>query len=226
MEINQVRRPTIEIESGLWEKGYRYVVGMDEVGRGAFAGPLVAAGVILQPGITRQSSEKSAYLLRHINDSKLLTPPLREELASIISDLALYTVIVEVPTSYINRHGIAKANSLAFRRITTRVFAALLPKQDEVFALIDGFHVKFLKGLGKKKQLRIIKGDTKSVSIAAASVVAKVYRDRYMKTLPEKYGKYNFAGHKGYGTTEHRLLIKQHGLCRLHRTSFNLQKFT
>lgn len=219
-------RPNFDEESLLWNSGYQHVVGIDEVGRGAFAGPLVAAGVVFPRHFLQNTNIKTfVYLLDHIHDSKLLSPKMRETLSTLIKRHALCFAICEISTPIINRQGIGKANSMVFRQVVKRISIALKPKPSDLFVLVDGFHVSYLTG-GMKQQKAIIRGDQKSISIAAASIIAKVYRDNYMSSLPKSYLKYKFAIHKGYGTLMHRELIRKHGLCPLHRTSYALQKFT
>lgn len=220
-----MERPTFDEELYLWNNGYEYVAGIDEVGRGAFAGPLVAGGVVFPQYFFDKDTPCIRSILAGVNDSKLLSPAKREKLSEVIKKHALCTAISEISTSVINKLGIGKANYMAFRQVVKKISLALKPKPSMLFVLVDGFHVSYLKG-GLKQQKAIIKGDQKSISIAAASIIAKVYRDSYMSSLPKSYLKYKFAIHKGYGTLMHRELIRKHGLCRLHRASFALQKFT
>lgn len=221
-----MERPTFEEEVLLWNSGYSHVIGMDEVGRGAFAGPLVAAGVIFPKFFSDTPKDADAeLLLRDIRDSKQLTPQARTKLTVLIRKYAYSFSVVEVAVSVINRFGVGKANSTAFRLVLNTLCKTLKAKGEDLFVLIDGFHVSYLKG-GRKQQKAIIKGDQKSVSIAAASILAKTYRDALMEKLPAAYAKYNFSAHKGYGTVRHRQCIRQYGLSKLHRTSFNLSKFT
>jgi len=208
-------RPSFEEERKLWASNIDYVIGIDEVGRGAFAGPIVAAGVVYK------SNFRHPFLSR-VNDSKLLSPKQREELSEKIISNALFFAIESIDASYINKHGIGKANIAVFRK----VLKSMLKNFNDLnhFILIDGFHCKYLPG-GIKKQKAIIKGDRKSLSIASASIIAKVYRDGLMRNHSSTYPNYNFAKNKGYGTLEHRNAIKSNGLCDIHRTSFDLEKF-
>lgn len=206
--------PTFREEKKFWKKGYTVVIGTDEVGRGAFAGPVVAAAVALDNGALENLG---------INDSKLLTPKLREKLAKEIKKQSVW-VITEVGVSVINKVGIGKATTMAFRKAITSITDRVSSIKG-CYVLVDGFHVKYIKGIGSKKQKAIIKGDQKSITIAAASIIAKVYRDRLMKHLHKLYPMYGFAKHKGYGTREHQAAIKKHGLSKIHRKSFNLSPF-
>lgn len=196
--------PTLDIESSFWEKGYKYVVGIDEVGRGSWAGPLVAAGVILP--LDYQIPESLA-------DSKLVKPQIRIKLANAIKKLAQGTYIAEISVREIDKIGVGKATFVAFRKIMN----CISPKAD--FCLVDAFHIKYLN---RKKQMAVKNGDKISASIAAASIIAKVYRDKLMKSLHFKYPNYGFGKHKGYGTKFHQEAIKQFGLSTIHRKSYNL----
>ncbi len=197
-------RPTFDEEEQLLRAGYRSVAGVDEVGRGAFAGPVVAAAVIL-PFSFKFASE--------INDSKILSARKREQLSTIIKFYAESYAIAEVPLGEINRSGIGIAAQKAFSQAVGRL--SVVPE----YILVDGF--AFSKP-HKVRQKAIIHGDSISLSIAAASIIAKVYRDRLMEKLDAFYPEYGFAIHKGYGTASHREKIREHGLCPIHRTSFNI----
>jgi len=203
-------KPTFDEEDFYWQSGITHVVGLDEVGRGAFAGPIVAAGVIYSPNFKHKFLEK-------VNDSKLLKPKLREELSELIKQYSLFYTIESVEIDYINVHGIGKANIAVFRK----VLKTMLKNFNDLnhFILIDGFHCKNLPG-GIKKQKAIIKGDRKSLSIASASIIAKVYRDNLMKEASNTFPNYNFKQNKGYGTLEHRNALRVNGLCDLHRIDF------
>ncbi len=200
------KKPSFKYEKLLRKKGYKFIAGLDEVGRGAFAGPLVAAAVILP--------EK--FRINGIKDSKLLTSNKREELSSYILKNSVAYAISEVNLIYINKYGIGKATELAFLNCLKN----LENKFD--FVLVDGYGIK---KYNKNLQKGIIHGDNISVSIAAASIIAKVYRDNLMIKLHEKYPNYNFLKNKGYGTKFHRQALKRYGISKIHRTSFNLQKF-
>lgn len=203
-------KPTFEEEKRLWREGIEHVIGIDEVGRGAFAGPIVAAGVVYTPNFRHP-------FLSRVNDSKLLSLKQREELSEKIISNALFFAIESIDIDFINRHGIGKANIAVFRKVVKK----LLKNFDDSnhFTLIDGFHGKYLPG-GIKKQKAIIKGDRKSLSIASASIIAKVYRDNLMKEAASVYPNYNFGQNKGYGTKTHRDALKTYGVLGFHRTSF------
>ncbi len=199
--------PTLKHEDDLWKQGYKLVCGIDEVGRGCFAGPVVVGAVIFPPG---------CEILEGVADSKLLKPRQRKKLVGLIKDQALFWAISEISVRDINKVGIGKATQMAFRKVIKN-----LAKRPD-FVLIDAFYIKHFN---RKTQKPIVKGDMHCLSIAAASIIAKVYRDDLMKKLHLKYPNYGFAKNKGYGTKAHREAIKKHGLCRLHRRSFNLEKF-
>lgn len=199
--------PTFAYESQFWNQGMHHIAGVDEVGRGCFAGPVVAAAVVLPPNFTATTE---------INDSKLLTPKKREKLAKIIREHAASYAIAEVPVAVINTIGIGKAAQEAF----TKALFDLKTAPQHI--LVDAFRIK---SVPPKLQTPIIHGDRISISIAAASIIAKVYRDELMQRLHDKYKPYDFSSNKGYGTKKHREAINKFGLCDLHRTSFKLEKF-
>ena len=199
--------PTLEIEQSLWNSGYNYVCGIDEVGRGSFAGPVVVGAVVFP---------KDCDLLEGVADSKLLKPRQREKLALIIKQKALSWAIAEISVRDINKVGIGKATQMAFRKAVK----SLDKKPD--FVVIDAFYIQHFK---RKNQRPIKDGDKICASISAASIIAKVYRDKLMKSLDKKYPHYGFAKHKGYGTKQHQDALKKYGLTRIHRRSFNLEKF-
>lgn len=198
------KNPSFKHEKFLWKKGLNRIVGLDEVGRGAFAGPLVAAAVILPKN----------FKTNGIRDSKLLASKTREALSNYIIENALSYSISEIKLDFINKYGVGKA--------THKAFLECLAKIKFDFVLVDGFKIN---NFDESKQKHIIHGDNISISIAAASIIAKVYRDNLMKKLDLKYPEYNFLQNKGYGTKEHREALKNYGLCSIHRTSFNLGKF-
>jgi ribonuclease HII len=203
----KISKPTFEHELILWEQGMQYVAGVDEVGRGCFAGPVVTAAVILPQDFTARDE---------VNDSKVLSAKKREKLSIIIKKEAVAFAIAEIGVPVINEIGIGKAAQVAFKK----AIVTLPIKPD--FILIDAFYIT---GIEKHKQKPIIHGDRLSVSIAAASIIAKVYRDELMQKLHPQYAVYDFFTNKGYGTKKHRDAIGKYGLCDLHRTSFNLSKF-
>jgi ribonuclease HII len=179
--------------------GARVVAGVDEVGRGALFGPVVAAAVVLPEGCRIQG----------LRDSKQLLPDERERLARIVERKALAIAIEEVDAETIDRINIYQATRMA---MTAAVLG--LPIQPD-HLLIDALRLDLVCA-----QTSIIYGDSLSISIAAASVVAKVYRDRRMCQLDREYPQYGLASHKGYSTPEHKQALAAHGPCPLHRRSF------
>jgi len=192
--------PTRREENKLYRQGITLIAGVDESGRGAWAGPLVAAAVILP----------KKFKLSGINDSKKLTPAQREKLFDLIIKQAVAYCTYRVSQKSIDKKGVAKANLTAINKSVGRL--SVRPEA----VLIDYFKVSW----PKIKSIGIKKGDAKVISIAAASIIAKVTRDRIMVRHHRKYPAYNFAQHKGYGTSHHHKKILQHGSCPLHRLSF------
>lgn len=195
-------------EKKLWRVGYPYIGGADEVGRGAFAGPVVAACVVFSKKTVIPESIE-------INDSKKLTPEKREKSSFWIKRNALSYGIGSASVSEINRLGIKKATEIAFRKAIRRA-------GNVDFLLIDAFFVPYVLGLRRKNQRAIVKGDSKSYSIAGASIIAKVYRDKYVEKLGKKrkFKKYGWEKNKGYGTLMHRKAIGKFGASKHHRTLF------
>lgn len=214
--MKKIIKPSFDEEKLLWNKRINLVIGIDEVGRGAFAGPIVAAAVVFSPNT-------DISLLSEVNDSKLVKPLIREKCADLIKETALLWAIEEVGIDFINKNGIGKANSAVFRKALNSLINKI-EKNVGYFILIDGFHKKYLPG-GIKKQKGIVKGDQKSLTIAAASILAKVHRDNLMKRASLTYPEYKFDKNKGYGTNDHKEALRIYGLTELHRTSFNLYRF-
>jgi ribonuclease HII len=189
----------LQYERRAQAEGYKVVAGIDEVGIGPLAGPVVAGAVIL----------RSHTGLEHINDSKLLTDAQRRKAFALITataDVGLGVVSVEE----IDRINIYKANARAMKLAIQD-----LPRPPDLI-LVDGRPVAGLH----VKQRAIVQGDRRSMSIAAASIIAKVARDQMMREFDRKYPQYRFGKHKGYSTAEHLALIKKIGICPIHRRSF------
>jgi ribonuclease HII len=187
-------------EQQIIDKGYKIVCGMDEAGRGPLAGAVFAAAVILPQGL----------IIECLNDSKKLTEKKRDKLFDVIKENAISYGIASVSAEEIDEINILNASMLAMRRAAEM----LEPKPDA--GLIDG---NTSRGFTFYTET-LVKGDSLSPSIAAASILAKVSRDRYMAELAEKYPEYNFAGHKGYPTKEHMDLVRKLGPCPEHRKTF------
>jgi len=178
-------------------KGYNFIAGVDEVGRGAWAGP-VYVGAAIMP-----------YYIDGIYDSKLLNAKNREIMADKIKQEAIAWATASANLDEINKLGIHQATFLAFRRVVEAL-------EDVDFVLSDAFTIPGLK----VEQQAITKGDMQSVSIAAASIIAKVERDNLMGELGKKYPEYFFDSHKGYGTKFHQECLAKHGPCEIHRKGF------
>jgi ribonuclease HII len=190
----------LRTERSLWRTGLTKIAGVDEVGVGPLAGPVLAAAVILPEGV----------MLRGVDDSKKVTAALREELAERIHAAALGVGIGIVEPEEIDRLNIYRAALEAMRRAVTA-----LPVTPE-YVLVDGRRIPQLS----VPQTALIKGDARSYCIAAASIVAKVARDRIMRELDQRYPEYGFGDHMGYGTAQHRAAIDRHGPSPVHRRSF------
>ena len=214
-----MKLPSLEHEIPLWRNGF-LIIGIDEVGRGAFAGPLVAAGVVFHTPTNKNAL--TTLLSYGINDSKKLTANHRELLAEIIQNTALAYHISTISVAQINRTGIGKATHSAMEDVVDNLVKhpSLLDFDNKIFALIDGLNAKNLKSIEVKNQKEIIRGDSISLSIAAASIIAKVYRDKHMIALSAKHPEYNWEQNKGYGTLAHRNALKTFGSTRNHRKEF------
>lgn len=191
---------TMDKETEIRAKGFTAVCGIDEAGRGPLAGPVVAAAVILPEGIQ----------LPGVNDSKKITEKKREVLFDFVKENALAYGIGEASETEIDEINILQATFLAMRRAVE----ALQSPAD--YALVDGNRIQ---GLPIPAET-VVGGDGTVLSIAAASILAKVTRDRYMREMAVQYPEYGFEKHKGYGTKAHYAAIEQYGICPLHRKTF------
>ncbi|MEX1248822.1 MAG: ribonuclease HII [Anaerolineales bacterium] len=196
--------PTLEFERSLWAAGVVQLAGIDEVGRGALAGPVYAAAVVLP------RRETILVELFGVRDSKQMTPEEREEWAPVIHKKALAHSIGWASCKEIDRYGIVPATKLAARRALKN-----LPTCAQ-HLLVDYITLEKVN----LPQTAILGGDARCLSIAAASVVAKVARDAELRKLDTRFPRYGFASHKGYATDEHRQAIKKLGPCPQHRLSF------
>jgi ribonuclease HII len=190
------------LERALQRRGFGFVAGADEAGRGACAGPLVVAAVVLPSGRRGE--------IDGLTDSKLLTPAARERIYRAVIERAVAYSVVIIPPGEIDSRGLHVCNLAGMRRAL-----AQLPQRPE-YVLTDGFPVDGLDVPG----LAVWKGDRVAACVAAASVVAKVTRDRIMVELGETWPAYGFAVHKGYVTAEHSAALRRHGPCRVHRFSY------
>ncbi len=196
--------PSLVEERKLWRTGFISVAGLDEAGRGALAGPVVAGAVILPVNSRREG------LWAAVQDSKLLSPARREELAEKIQVHAADSSIGLASAAEIDANGIAPATRLAMRRAVR----SLSPPPDHL--LLDWVRLNSLN----IPQQSFTKGDLRIVSIAAASILAKVHRDRLLRQLHERFPAYGFHSHKGYAAPTHLAAIEEHGPCPAHRRSF------
>jgi ribonuclease HII len=199
---------SFEFERALWQKNLTRIAGVDEAGRGPLAGPVVAAAAILpakwaEAGLPRE--------LEGLNDSKQLTEKQREKFFAFITACGeIESAIAEIDAALIDEINILQAT----HRAMNAALSKLNPQPQH--ALVDGRPVKTMR----VPQTAIVKGDARSYSIAAASVLAKVTRDRLMLEFDRQFPEYGFAGHKGYGTARHLAAIAAHGACPIHRRSF------
>jgi ribonuclease HII len=194
--------PTLELEEFYWEKGFEHIAGVDEAGRGPLAGPVVAGAVILPRGLS----------IDGVNDSKKLSAKQRELLYHRIFESALSVGIGIVSHEVIDRINIYQASILAMRKAIEQL--TLSP----AIVLADG-------NCFKHEELRfqnVIAGDAKSMTIAAASIIAKVTRDSLMREYHDQFPEYGFDRHKGYGTRLHVDAVRRYGLCPIHRRTFHI----
>ena len=187
-------------EKDLYRKGHTLVAGLDEVGRGPLAGPVVAACVVLPVECN----------YRQFVDSKKISPSIRQELRCELDEINAMIGIGIVAEAEIDRINILQASLLAMKK------ALLSMERQPDFLLVDG---KFPVPIAIPQQT-LVKGESKSASIAAASIVAKIYRDEMMEGYHKQFPCYNFSKNKGYPTEEHRRAVREHGPCEIHRRSF------
>lgn len=202
---NQPVWPGLQKEIALLEQGYRFIAGLDEAGRGAWAGPVVAAAVIFPPDQPRLTQ-----VLAGLNDSKKLTPAQREQFFDLIFDTALAVAIGQAPAAMIDEINVVGATRYAMQQ----ALKALSPAPD--YLLLDHLELPAIA----LPQQAFPRAESISLSVAAASVIAKVTRDRLMVELNAQYPHYAFDRHKGYGTEAHRLALARCGPCPQHRLSY------
>lgn len=206
--IHPVHVSMLTFERQYWERGDQAIAGLDEAGRGPLAGPVVAAAVIFDREWVTAEQHGS---LKNLNDSKQLTEKQREHFFDILTSLDTITYgLGQAEAGEVDRLNILQATYEAMRRAVTS-----LPSAPDLI-LVDGNAVPRLPGPSEN----LIKGDRRSLSIAAASVIAKVTRDRLMRAYAIEYPVYGFERHKGYGTKLHMAALNEHGPCPIHRYSF------
>lgn len=194
--------PTLSHEIRAWRAGFRHVAGVDEVGRGPLAGPVVAAAVVLDP-------HRGGAWWAELRDSKMLSPARRRRLAQLLRDEA------GVGLGVVSHQQVDELGILGATRLAMRLALQALPSPAQ-FALVDGLALR-LPGMIHEP---VVHGDACCLSIAAASIVAKVERDRMMEDYHHRYPRYGFLRNKGYGTAEHLRALAAFGPCELHRRSF------
>ena len=197
-------KPTLKYERQLWGDGFRIVAGLDEAGRGAWAGPVYAAAVVLP------TDNHVVDLLSGVRDSKRMTPLQRDRWRGCIQSAAIVWTIGLATHDEIDKLGIVPATCLAMLRALDELV------YEPTYLLVDYIQIRDCAC----PQLSLPKGDCRSLSIAAASVLAKTARDAYMLELDQRFPGYGFARHKGYGTAQHRAALKELGPCPIHRHSF------
>ncbi len=201
-----IEKPTLDLEKALWEQGFFYIAGIDEAGRGAWAGPVMAGAVILPIDLDLLN------IMDGVRDSKQMTPLERDRMAAIIMDQALCWSVGSADHQEIDQFGILPATRLAMERAIMDL--SVKPQ----YLLLD--YVWLPRQMTPQQSMP--KGDIHSLSIASASILAKVFRDRWMTTeASEKYPVYGFDQHKGYGTQLHQSRLEEFGPCEIHRKTFH-----
>ncbi len=198
--------PTVELERKFWSEGKKYILGIDEAGRGPWAGPLSVGGFLLC---------SDTEMIDEVTDSKKLTRKKRELLFDKIYSAGAISSVIMIESCDIDRFGLSSAMDVAINRIVKDVEAQIKSEVD--LLLIDGASIRTTT---RRKCLKINRGDMQHYSIAAASIIAKVSRDRLMREYAKIYPEYGFESHSGYGTKKHSDAILRFGPCKIHRRSF------
>lgn len=204
--------PHLKFEQELWDKGF-LVAGIDEVGRGSFAGPLMVGAVILKPISSKKALDKLISL--GINDSKLLSPARRKFIKKYAQEFILCSLVKSISVKIINEKGVGFANRFGFEKAAFSINREL--ETENIFFLTDAYKIP---NINVTLQKNIIRGDKTSISIALASIVAKIERDNFMRDMANTFPSYGFENHKGYGTLHHRCMLQEYGPCVIHRTQF------
>jgi len=202
--VKTIDYPDLSFEIALWSQGANIVVGIDEAGRGALAGPVAAAAVVLPP------NSKFRHQLEGVRDSKMMTPGLREYWAVHIREVSLCNAVGFASHQEIDEFGIVPATRLAIHRAIDQLTVS--PQ----YLLLDFIKLPECS----TPQICLVKGDARCLSIASASILAKTTRDEVMRELDLLYPSYGFAKHKGYGTVSHRQALSRLGACPIHRHTF------
>ena len=199
---------TLQEEKKLWKKGFRFVVGLDESGRGPLAGPVVAAAVLLD----------SKVKIHNIRDPKRITSEKRREFyQALTNNPGVFWGVAKVSPKVIDKINIKNASELAMEKALFNLEKKIKKRAD--FLIIDGNHLRNLK-LKKKKYKLVVKADEKILSCLAAGLIAKVWRDKIMVKYHAKYPRYGFNKHNGYPTKYHIKRLRRYGKCAIHRDSF------
>ena len=212
MKKKRSPKPNAMYETQLYQQGYHHILGMDEVGRGAWAGPVTVGAVCLPLG---QADLRK--ILNEVRDSKMMTPLQRERTAERIKSVAVAWGVGSATNDEIDDYGINPATKLAMERAlddTLTRFAAFKPDCLFLDAII------WPEKVHEYPQITMVDGDARSLTVAAASIVAKIGRDQMMKDLDNKLPHYGFGAHKGYGTGDHQQALEIYGPSPLHRTSY------
>ncbi len=197
-------KPTLEYEQQLWKEGFDVVAGLDEAGRGAWAGPVFAAAVVLP------RDKRVLRLLDGVRDSKRMSARQRDNYLECIKSVSIAWTIASATHNEIDKIGIVPATCLAMQRAIDELVYA------PGYLLVDYVQIHDCAC----PQLSLAKGDCRSLSIAAASILAKTARDTFMMEIDNEFPRYGFSQHKGYGTAKHRNAINEHGPCAIHRMTF------
>lgn len=218
--------PDFKTELEYLAKGFDFVIGVDEVGMGPLAGPVVSAACIIKADSIKKRRTKNVWYQR-VRDSKTVQENERQELVQKILENSHHHAIGQASVQEIDRLNIHHASILSKKRAVEKVLESIKQENKifKIMVIIDGKFV--VNALGKDfekffiiEQVAVVKGDSKILSIASASIVAKVYRDSMLQTYHQKYPMYGFDKHKGYGTKLHKEMIRLHGPLSLHRKSF------
>jgi len=210
---NSMQLPSKKLENKLFKKGFKYIVGVDEVGAGPLAGPVVVCATLFDKKFYSQKHEE----LFEVRDSKLLSSKKRQELSDRILESKIRYQIGSCSPEKIDRINIFQAIQAAMRMAVFKLVKKYKIKPKQVMVLLDGRNL--ISNLDLAQQA-IVKGDRKVFAISCASIIAKVKRDKIMDNYSKKYSNYGFEKHKGYGTKDHFAKLRKYGLCPIHRKSF------